>query len=95
VCVCVWCVCVLRVCVVCVCCVCACVFLFNLLLLHAPLHYVILHARFALIHVYMISSCDGFLFLVVWAFVSRPCSLQFFEIYGVCEHCKLFEIFVH
>ena len=39
-------------------------FLFLLLLFlwlrHAPLHYVILHAGFALIHVYMISSCGGF-----------------------------------
>jgi hypothetical protein len=47
---------------VCMCvCVCACVcmyvcFFIFLLLGHAPLHYVILHARCVLIHVYMISS---------------------------------------
>ena len=38
---------------------------FFLLLQHAPLHYVILHAGFARIQVYMIGSCAGFLFLVV------------------------------
>jgi len=44
---------------VCVCvhvCVCMYVFFIFLLLGHAPLHYVILHARCVLIHVYMISS---------------------------------------
>jgi hypothetical protein len=65
-------------------------FIYILSLRHAPLHNVILHARFALIHVYMISYCGAFLFLVVWAFVFLPCSLHFFEINGVCKHRKLF-----
>ena len=67
-----------------------CFFLLLLLFRHAPLHYVVLYAGFALIYVYMIRSCGGFLILVVRAFVLRPFSLQFFEIYGVCEHCELF-----
>jgi hypothetical protein len=56
-----------------------------LLLRHAPLHYVIPHARFALIHVSVNSSCGGFLFLVVSVWVLRACSLQCFEICGNYE----------
>jgi hypothetical protein len=45
---------------------CVCVFyLLIYLLWHAPLHCIILHAGFVLIHGYVVSSCADLLFLVV------------------------------
>ena len=61
-----------------------------LLLQHAPLHCVLIYARFVLLHVYMIVYCGGFLFLDVLGFCLTSFSLQFFEIYRVSECCNLF-----
>jgi len=44
----------------------------SLLLQHAPLQYVILHARFVLVHGHMINYSSGFLFLDVLSFALRP-----------------------
>ena len=65
---------------VCACvCVCGCFFntQISLLLQHAPLHYAILHARFILIHGYMIIYISVFLFLGVLSFALCPFHFSF------------------
>jgi len=60
--------------------VCVCVFFntqISLLLQHAPLHYVILYARFVLVHGHMIIYSSGFLFWDVFSFALRPFHFSF------------------
>ena len=49
----------------------------SLLLQHAPLHYVILHVRFVLVHGYMIIYNSGFLFLGDLSFALCPFHFSF------------------
>jgi len=60
---------------------------------HAPLHCVTLHARFVLVHGYMIIYSGGFLFLDVLSFALRPFHFSFSKSIELANVVNCFDIF--
>ena len=63
------------------------------MLQHAPLHYVILHARFVLVYGYMIIYSGDFLFLDILAFALRPFHFSFSKSIELANVVKFLDTF--